>query len=183
MVGFTPHATRKTFVYMGILYADALAALHSGTVETAVYHLHLLMQALSSIQAPAVLPQYLREMHTLLQQRPAADKTLGQFVALFEPLYAHVYATDPTAAAWVLFQAGAWLENLSLAAAVGDQAAVRQAQAVQFWREALRPLNVPRAVLDNLGQLHGLVARQPLTAADLSAMQRLVETIKTQLSE
>jgi hypothetical protein len=182
-VGFTPHATRKTFVRMGILYADALAALQSGAAEAAAHRLHLITQALTSIQAPAALPQYLREMHTLLQQQPAVDKTLVQFVALFEPLYAHVYATDPTAAAWVLFQAGAWLENLSLAVAVGDQTAVRQAQAVQSWRAALRPLNVPHAVLDTLEQLHGLMARQPLTAEDLSAMQTLVDMLKTQLSE
>jgi hypothetical protein len=183
MVGFTPHATRKTFVYMGILYADMLAALQSGAVQAAAHRLHLLTQALASIQAPPALPQYLREMHTLLQQQLTTDKTTVQFVALFEPLYAHVYATDPTTAAWVLFQTGAWLENLSLAAAAGDQAAVRQAQAMQSWRDALRPLNMPRAVLDDLEQLHGLVARQPLTAEDLSAIQTLVDTIKTQLSE
>lgn len=183
MVGFTPHARRKTFVRMGILYADALAALQSGAVEAAAQRLRLLTQALTSIQAPAALPQYLRQMHTLLQQQPPTDKTLVQFAALFEPLYAHVYATDPAAAAWVLFQTGAWLENLSLAATVGDQAALRQTPMGQSWRAALRPLNVPPAVLDDLERLHILVARQPLTAEDLSATQTLVETIKTQLSE
>jgi hypothetical protein len=168
---------------MGILYADALAALQSGAVQNAAPRLHLLTQALVSIQAPPALPQYLREMHTLLQRQPPTDKTTAQFVALFEPLYAHVYATDPTTAAWVLFQTGAWLENLSLAAAVGDQMAVQQTQAIQSWRDALRPLNIPRPVLDDLEQLHGLVVRQPLTAEDLSAIRTLVDTIKTQLSQ
>jgi hypothetical protein len=169
-------------VRIGILYADVLAALQSGTVEAAEDRLRLLTRAVTSLQAPPALAQYLREIQTMLQRLPP-DNATAQFVALFEPLYAQVYATDSTAAAWVLFQAGAWVENLSLAAAVGDQQAIRQAQVVQSLHDALRPLNVPDAVLKALKQLHGLVARSPMTVEDLRAMQILIETIKAQLSE
>jgi hypothetical protein len=86
-------------------------------------------------------------------------------------------------AAWVLFQAGAWVENLSLAAAAGDQTAVRQASVVQSLHDALRPFKVPDAVLDALQQLHDRVARQPVTAEDLRAIQTLADTIMHQLSE
>ena len=120
------------------------------------HRLDVLTQAVTSLQAPPVLANYLREMQTVLQRQSPADATVAQFVALFEPLYAAVYATDPTAAPWVLFRAGAWLENLALAAAVGDQTAVRQAQAVQAVHEALRPLHVPDAVLNALEQLRVL---------------------------
>jgi hypothetical protein len=183
VVGFTPHATRSTFVRMGILYADAVAALQSGAVETAEERLRLLTQAVTSLQAPPALEQYLREMQIMLQRQPPTDNTLAQLVALFEPLYAQVYATEPTAAPWVLFQAGAWLENLALVAAAGDQKAVRQAPVVQSLYDALRPLKVPDAVLDALQQLHDRVARQPVTAEDLRTIQTLTDTITHQLSE
>ena len=66
MVGFTPHAARPTFVRMGILYADTLAALQSGAVEAAKHRLDVLTQALvTSLQAPPVLSQYLREMQAM----------------------------------------------------------------------------------------------------------------------
>jgi hypothetical protein len=182
MVGFTPVAARPAFVRLGILYADTLAALQSGAVEAARHRLDVLIQTLTSLQAPPVLSHYLREMQTVLQRQPPADPTAVQFVALFEPLYQAVYATEPNAAAWVLFRAGAWLENLALAATVGDQTAVRQAQAVQSVQEALRPLHMPDAVLEALTQLQSLVARQPLTAQDLRAIQTLVDTIQEQLS-
>ena len=182
-MGFTPHATRSTFVRLGILYADILAALQSGAVEAAEERLRLLTQAVSSLQAPPALAQYLREMQTMLQRQPPTDNTMAPLVALFEPLYAQVYATDPTAAAWVLFQAGAWVENLSLAAAAGDQEAVRQAPVVRSLHDALRALNVPDAVLDALEKLRVLVTRQPGTTADLRAIQTLTDTIKHSLSE
>jgi hypothetical protein len=167
---------------MGILYTETLAALQSGAVAAAEPRLHRLTQAVSSLQAPPALAQYLREMQAMLQRQPPTDHTMAPFVALFEPLYAQLYATDPSAAAWVLFQAGAWLENLSLAAAAGDQEAVRQAQVVRSLHDALRPLNASDTVLDALEQLHGLVARQPVTAEDLRAIQTLVDTITQHLS-
>jgi hypothetical protein len=165
-----------------MLYADTLAALQSGASEAAQQRLDVLIQVVTSLQAPPVLAHYLREMQTVLQRQAPVDPIAAQFVALFEPLYAAVYATDPTAAAWILFRASAWLENLALAAAVGDQTAVRQAQAVQAVHEALRPLHVPDAVLRRLEQLRVLVARQSMTPQDLHAIQTLVETIQQQLS-
>src|SRR5205823_6046669 len=159
---------------------DTLAALQSGAVEAAEPRLRHLTQAVTSLQAPPALAQYLRERQAVLQHQPP-DHTTAQFVALFEPLYAQVYATDPSAAAWVLFQAGAWLENLSLAAALGDQGALQQAPVVQSLHDALRPLNVPDAVLNALEHLRALVARQPMTAEDLRAIQTLADTIKQQL--
>jgi hypothetical protein len=182
MVGFTPDAARPTFVRLGILYANTLAALRSGALEAAGHRLGVLIQTLVSLQAPPVLSQYLREMQAMLQRQPPAGTTAAQFVALFEPLYEAAYATDPTAAAWVLFRTGAWLENLALAAAVGDQALVRQTQAAQSVQDALRQLHMPAAVLEALEQLQALMARQPMTAQDLRAMQTLVDALQQQLS-
>jgi hypothetical protein len=183
MVGFMFHPPRSTFVRMGILYTDTLAVLQSGAVEVAKDRLDRLTQAVTSLQAPPALAQYLGEMQSMLQRQPPTDHTMAQLVALFEPLYAQVYATDPTAAAWVLFQTGAWAENLSLAAAAGAPEAVRQAPRVQALHDALRPLHVPDAVLDALQQLHDRVAHRLVTAEELRAIQTLTDTITHRLSE
>ena len=118
----------------------------------------------------------------MLQRQLPSPLTAAQFVALFEPHYTTVYATDPSTAAWVFFRAGTWLENLSLAAAVGDQTAVRQAQAVSAVQEALHMLAVPESVLDALTQLRTFMERQPMMAEDLRTIQTLVDTIAQQLS-
>jgi hypothetical protein len=176
-----PHAARPTFVRLGILYADTLAALQGEAVEVAQDRLDRLRQLASQLQAP-VLVQYLEEVQAMLQrQPPLAAPTVGQFMALFEPLYAAAYATEPTTSPWLLFRAGAFLENLALAAAVGDHAAVQQVEAVQALQETLRQLNMPDAVRNTLMQLRDLVARQPLTAETLPAIQTLVDTIQQQL--
>jgi hypothetical protein len=180
VVGFTLHEARPTFVRIGILYADTLAALQSGAVELARQRLDVLLPMVTSLQAPPVLAHSLQATQTVLQRASPAEAAVAQLLALFEPLYAAAYPTDP--AARVLFRTGAWLENLALAAAVGDQAAVRQAETAQAVQDALRALHVPDAVLETLEQLRVLVARPSLTAADLRAIQALVTTLQQQLS-
>lgn len=182
LVGFTPHASRSTFVQIGRLYADAVAALHGGAGEVARPRLEALLQALTNVQAPPVFVQYVREMLRLLSSQTAGDPTNAQWLALFEPLYEGVYARDPAAAAWVFFQTGAWLENLALAATADDPVAVRQAQVVQALSTALRPLRVPDTVLEALEQMRVVMTQQPLTSQDLRTIQTLLDLSQQHLS-
>jgi hypothetical protein len=184
IVGFTPQAARTAFFHLGTLYADALAAVHGGAIEAAGQRLDVLTQALVHVQAPPALPQYLQAMQTWLQQRPYADEVLARFLALFEPLYEDAYATADTVERVILFRAGAWLENLGLAAAVGDRAALRQGgAAAEHVRGALTQLQAPPAVLEALERLRALVARQVLTDEDVQAIGALVQDIQGRLSD
>ncbi len=184
VVGFTPHAVPATaFVRLGILYADVLAALHSGTVQAATPHLAGLAQTLTTVQAPRALSQYIHGMQDLLTQPTYDSKTLTQFAALFGPLYEDAYARQTVASEVILFRVGAWLENLSLAAAAGDKAALQQEPMIRSLHRALRQLNVSPNTLDALEQLGALVAHQALTEQDVSTIGALVQKIQQRLSE
>jgi anti-sigma factor RsiW len=184
VIGFTPQATRTTFFRMGELYAEALAALQGGAVEVAASRLDILTQALANVQAPRVLAQYLREMHGLLQSRQHGAEVLATFLALFEPLYEDAYARGDMTEGLTLFRAGAWVENMYLAAASGDATALRQGgQAVDEVSSALARLNAPRGVLEALDRMHPLVSRQNLTDRDISVIRTLVQDIQGMLGE
>jgi hypothetical protein len=182
-------------VRLGILYADTLAAVQSGAGNLASHRLDVLIHTLASLQAPPALSHYLRLMQRVLEHQQVLGQTqaagqrqlprglpMGQLVALFEPLYEVVYATDPTAEAWGLFRLGAWLENLALAAAVGNQGAVRQMPAIPLEADVLRQLHLSEEVLTGLVQLQALTAQQPLTAQDLQAIQTRVDMLQQVLS-
>jgi hypothetical protein len=184
VVGFTPHVARTTFFRMGTLYAETLAALSGETVDAAEPRLDLLIQIVTSVQAPRPLAQYLREVRTLLQRQQYTEEELATFLALFEPLYKEVYAQNHRGEALRLFQVGTWVENMALAAAVGDAAAVYQGgQAVKSVRRALAQLDAPPEVLEALKRLHALVARPSLTDRDLTAIHTLVQDVQKRLSE
>jgi hypothetical protein len=183
VMGFTPQAALTDFFRIGTLYAEALATLQGGTVEVASRRLDLLMQALARVQAPHVQTQYLDEVKTMLHRRQHEDEVLARFLALFEPLYEDVYATDGGTESLLLFRAGTWLENMYLAAASGDAAAVKRGgQAVDEVRSTLARLRAPRGVLEAFERLRPLVARQPLTDRDMQAVRILVQDMQTMLS-
>jgi hypothetical protein len=184
VVGFTPQASRTAFVRMGILYADALAAIHGGAVESAAPRLEVLAQALLHVQAPPALPQYLRAVQTWVQQRSYTDAVLVQFLALFEPLYEGAYTAADEAERVTLFRAGAWLENLALAAATGDRAALRQGGAMLGEvRRGLARLPAPLEVSETLARVHRMTAARALTDQDIHTIRTLIQDVQRRLSE
>jgi hypothetical protein len=183
VVGFMPQAVRPIYFRIGTLYAEALAALHGGAREAAEQRLDLLRQDLASVQAPSVLSQYLHEMQTLLQSQRYAEPIVATFLALFEPLYEDAYASPTDVESLILFRAGTWLENISLAAAAGDQTALRQGgEAVEEIHHALSQLQAPRQILQALERLRTLTARQVLTDRDYGEIRLLAQDIQSMLS-
>ena len=183
VVGFTPQAARTAFFRMGTLYADALAALQGGAVEAAAARLDVLTRMLASVQAPRSLAQYLREMQTFVQSQRYRGEDLAMFLALFEPLYGEVFAHINVREGVLLFRAGAWMENLSLAAAAGEAAALRQeGQTVKDMQVALAQLSAPREAIEALEQLHRLMTKQTLSDGDIKTIGTLVQTIQERLS-
>jgi hypothetical protein len=167
---------------MGTLYAEALAALQSGTVAAAAPRLDVLVRALATVQAPRPLAQYLHEMQTVLQSQRYTGEEVALFLALFEPLYEDAYVRTTTREGWLLFRAGTWMENLSLAAAAGDPAALRQGgPALVDIRRTLTQLQAPSEILEALARLHRLVAMPTLTDQDMGTIRMLVQEIQGML--
>ncbi|MDH3603380.1 MAG: hypothetical protein OEU26_27525 [Candidatus Tectomicrobia bacterium] len=184
VVGFTPQAQRTTFFRIGRLYADALAALHSRAVETARQHLTWLVQALTSVQAPARLSQYLSMIQVQVQTQPNQIDQWRLWLAGFEPLYHDAYATATPSSARILFELGAWSENLYLAAATGEAKVVQQqGRAIQGIRQTLRTLNLPPKALELLAQLQDFIDKPNLSPSDLTAIRSQVQTLQDLLSE
>jgi hypothetical protein len=180
-VGFTPQATRTAFVRMGVLFAEAVAALHGGAVEAASPRLDVLLQTLITVQAPPTLTQYLRVMQTLLHSQPYPGDALASFLSLFEPLYEDAYA-QTSGEEVRLFRVGTWLENMVLAAAVSAPTALRQeGQAIAEVRRVLTLLQAPPEVLDTLAQIDQLLRQPTLTAEDVSTIHTLLQHLQQML--
>lgn len=179
---FASHQDRRVaFFRLGTVYADALAALHSHTPDAVGARLTVLMDALHRLQAPDALAHYLRELLTLVQNQAYPDAELAQFLALFEPLYSSVYDSPEEPAALSLFQIGAWLENVALAAATHDPVLQQQTSALASYQDDLVRLQAPSKVLDAFTQLRALMAKPTLTAQDWHQIRPLVQTIQSVL--
>lgn len=184
VIGFMPQAQRTTFFRIGRRYADALAALHSGAADTANQHLTWLAQALTNIQAPAPLSQYIDVIQTQIREQPSQIDQWRFILAGFESFYHDAYTTTTPAAASLLFELGTWSESLYLAAATGDLQGVKQGRAAhQDVQRTLQPLNLPPESLELLGQLLALIDKPNLSVSDLTAVRSQVQAIQDLLSQ
>jgi hypothetical protein len=143
----------------------------------AVQHMRAIDTALGSTPLSQALAQYLRAMQPLLVTAASSPDALEAFLPLFEPLYDD-YTRSLGPEAMTLFRFGVWLENVTLAAAANDTAALRQGDIAQAFRQAMHHLRVPAVVQETLAQLSVLLAQPTMTAKDVTQILMLVQ--KTQ---
>ncbi len=121
--GFAAKPAPARSFLLGTLYAEALAYMRSGDIEATQQRWQTMDKALADMTEPLV--SYRRQMQSFLQHEPPALERVQAFLPLFESFYEASVAreSDHTLP---LFQAGAWLTNMHLAAAAGDAESLRR---------------------------------------------------------
>ncbi len=177
-----PQDDRIAFMWLGTLYAEALALLGSEAFEASMQHLEVLANVLNRIQAPQALSDYLNEVTRMVRSQQYPGKVAATFLALFEPLYEDAYGQGDETGASTFFQLSAWLENMYLAAAAGDASSLRRQTALaSSWHHALRRLAAPQKVEGTFERLDQLIAQPEMTAADTRTIVQLVERMQNLL--
>lgn len=145
--GFADKTIQEKSFLLGTLYAEALAYARSGNIEVATQRWQMMDRALTQTMEP--LLSYRRDMKRLLEQEPPALERFAASLPLFESFY-EVYAAREHDQTLPLFQAGAWMTNMGLAAEAGDVEGLRRGGAIAYF---LARLDAPKGVEDRLRHL------------------------------
>lgn len=170
--GFASKPAGQPSFWLGTLYAEALAYARSGELKAAAQRWQAMDQALPQTDEP--LLSYRRNMQEWLQQKPPALEQFQNLLPFFEPSF-EFYAEHQADQTWPLFQAGAWVANMRLAAAAGDTSRLHQRHAVAYF---LARLDVPKGVEDRLGHLGDLMAQETLSEREVKTMDKLLEKMQ-----
>lgn len=121
---------------------------------------------------------YLGQIRALVESREYPGAVLRHLLAPFQPFYeAHLLRQGPDQRP--LFQAGAWLVNLRLAAAAGEQALLRQGDPVRYFHDALQRLGAPKGGVGALEQLAQIMEKPEITERDARRILKLVKKVQT----
>lgn len=178
---------RTERLLIGTGYIESLALFQDNQPEHALQRLYGMIDALETVSAPAELITYLQDIQVLIRHQVHANPRLARFLAHFEVLYQEAYHAPSErqgagAAALTLFRTGAWLENMDLAAQVGDRAALQQGPASTYFRGALQSLGVQPALLNALAQIEHLITQPELSDRQVETVHELVQNLQHQLS-
>jgi hypothetical protein len=178
--GFAGKPVKTSVFLIGTLYAEALAYLRSDDREAVLWHLAALENELTAVQAPQSLAQYVNTLYHFIEGQPQAAAVAAEWLALFEPLYED-YAKSRSVERLLFFRAGAWLENLALAAAAGDKNALQQVATVQSFIKELPQFNVAPKVLEILEHIKRTLEKPVLDDRDVTAVLRLIKQAQRML--
>ena len=171
--GFARAATANP-ARVGMFYVEALAALHSGDLQLAARRLTGLERTLRAEHTPASLGRYTTALRSLVERHDAADLSLEAFLVPFETVYTD-YITRQGRERLILFQFGAWLGNMALAAAAGDQAALRQGNITPYFLTEMQHIHAPKGTLDALNRLQQLLGQPTLTEREVTEVLTLTK--------
>jgi hypothetical protein len=169
LYAFSSYTSRATVFRLGAWYAEALAFLRSGDLAAAMQRWQAMDRTLGQTAEP--LLSYRRQIQQALQHEPPALQQFQTWLPLFESFY-EVEAARGHDQMLTMFQAGAWMTNMRLAAMAGDIEGLRRDPAMAYF---ILHLNAPKGVERGLERLRELLAKRALSARELKTVDQLVQ--------
>ena len=176
--GFAAKSDEANVFLVGSLYSEALAFLRSGDIELAADRLEALEQQLIRLKVPNSLYGYATRIHNLVRQQRFSDEALLEMLSMFQPFFED-YARSRSEDFMILFRAGTWLVDLSLAAALGETDALRQEAHLNYLLEEMERMDAPAGVGEALNEIAEISAKDEITARDTQTIVDQVQRIQS----
>lgn len=173
--GFAAKPAPARSFFLGTLYAEALAYVRSGNIDAAQQRWQAMDKALADAAGP--LLNYRHRMQSLLQHESSKLEPFETYLPLFESFYEASAAREDDRTL-PLFQAGAWLTNMRLAAAAGDAEGLRRGAAVDYFHREMTRLGADKGVLDRLERLGELMGQETLSQREVKTALKLVQKMQ-----
>ncbi len=103
-----------------------------------------------------------------------------EFLALLQPQL-DGFAASNSSDMQILFQTGAWLVDLSVAATAGDYRYLAQKMRIAYTIEEMERMEAPKGVLDGLRTIEEIAGRDQVEKRDVEKIAREVKRIQSLL--
>jgi len=179
--GFAANDEEAKFFIIGSIYSEAMAYLLSGDRFMAAKSLGAIEKEFINLRVPSSLYNYIVKMRNWVENSKYPQEMLAEFLSLFQPFYED-YAKGKGEKKLTLFRAGVWLVNMSLTAAVGDQALLRQKGTLQYFSTEMKRTNATKGVLMDLAKITQITEKKEITDQDTKEILELVKDIQRLLT-
>lgn len=176
--GFSAKSDEANVFLVGAMYSEALAFLRSSDFESAADRLEALQQQFIHLGVPSSLYGYVTKVLNLVSQQEHSKEALLDMLSLFQPFFED-YAVNQSEDYLILFRAGSWLVDLSLAAAVGNTTMLRQQAHLDYIVREMERMDAPPGVSDALKQITEVTAKEKITTRDLNSVIAQVKRIQS----
>lgn len=178
--GFAERSPEARMFLAGTLYAEALAFTRDGQYEAATDRLLALQEIADKAGAPASLHAYLNRTAEIIAEKVYDRPALVEILGLLQPQLDD-FAAGRSANMQILFQTGAWLVDLSVAAMAGDHRYLNQTLRIAYTIEEMERMEAPKGVLDGLRAIGEVAGRDQVNKRDVEKIAREIKRIQSLL--
>lgn len=178
--GFAERSPEARMFLAGSLHAEALALTRDGQYEAATDRLLALQDIVDKAGAPASLRAYLQRTTEIIAESVYDRPAMVEFLSLLQPQLDD-FAASKSSDMQILFQTGAWLVDLSVAAIAGDHRYLNQKMRIAYTIEEMERMEAPKGVLDGLRTIEEIAGRDQVEKRDVEKIAREVKRIQSLL--
>jgi hypothetical protein len=176
--GFAEKSEEAKFFLIGSIYSEALAYLQDGDTELAAKRLDLIEKEFITLGVPASLFNYIDKTRNMIQANRYKKDALFDVLTLFQPFFED-YAKNKSEDKFILFRAGTWIMDMSLAAAAKDKNLLKQPGKINYFIKEMKRMDAPKGVLTALDEMEKIANKTDITDKDTKTVLELVKKIQT----
>ena len=114
----------------------------------------------------------------MIQANRYEKGALFDVLTLFQPFFED-YAKSKSGDKLILFRAGTWLMDMSLAAAGKDKNLLKQTEDINYFIKEMKRMDAPKGVLNALDDIEKVANKKDITDKDTKTVLKLVKKIQT----
>lgn len=175
---FSTKSDEANVFLVGALYSESLAFMSSSDFELAEDRLEALQQQFIILGVPSSLYSYVSKVLSLVRQQEYSNEVLLDMLSLFQPFFED-YASNRSDDFLILFRAGSWLSDLSLAAAVGNTNMLLQPAHLAYIAREMERMDAPQGVGDALERIAEITAKDQISTRDLQSVIAQISRIQS----
>ncbi len=175
--GFSEKSPEAKFFVMGALYSEALAMLRGTDLPGGAERLQKIEHQLIQFGAPSSLFNFVTRSRQHAVSGRYRPEVLVDYLELLQP-FLEDYASRQSEDMVVLFRMGAWLTNMSLTAAAGNTALLRQPLTINHAIEEMQRMDAPKGVQDALSEIGRITSQEEITDRDTRKVVQLVKRMQ-----
>jgi hypothetical protein len=176
--GFAAKSDEANVFLVGALYSEALAFLAGGNTALAADRLTALQDQFLSLDVSSSLYGLISKTLSHVEAQRYSEDALLEMLSLVQPFFED-YAGGRSEDFLILFRAGSWLVDMSLAAAVGHTELLRQTGHLDYIRGEMQRMDAPNGVLEALDEIASVAAKDEISARDSATVIEQVKRIQS----
>jgi hypothetical protein len=178
--GFAAKSPEARFFLVGAYYSEALALVRGGKTADAERRLEAIERLAVDLGAPSGLYSFITRAHSHVSRNDLPREALLEYLSLLQPLFSD-FARSQSSDKLALFNTGAWVTDMGLAAAAGDVTQLRQSVEMKRVVVEMKRMDAPKGVQEALGEIAAISEQKEIGERDAKKVLTLVQKIQSLL--